>query len=301
MAVPGGRARPAGRVPTVEDAVSNEPADASAPADRPRPRPAAVCDALGQHRLVTVTGSGGTGKTRLAVQVGIELRAAYPNGVFFAGLAAVASADMVGPFIAGILGVRESPGEDLETAITDHLEGRRALILLDNYEHVLDASGIVTSILERAADVRIIGTSRSPLRIAAEYEYPLAPLEAQDAVALFQDRTSGTAGALDTVAELCRLLDGLPLAIELAAARSNLMTPEAMLERIPRRYRYSTRAAGPTSAPADATRHDRVELRAVESVRATAVPPPVSVRRRYPPGRGHARLRFGFRTAGVAR
>jgi predicted ATPase len=193
---------------------------------------AELVDALDRARLVTITGSGGTGKTRLAIEAGIELLEAFPNGVFFVGLAAVPTDDMVVPAVAGVLGVRQQPGRQMADAIAEHLRSRRALLVLDNFEHVRAAAGLVSTILEAAPDVRILATSREPLRLSAEQEYPLLPLTTSCAVELFEDRTSVDVSQDSAIAELCERLDGLPLAIELAAARVKLVSPAAMLERM---------------------------------------------------------------------
>jgi len=194
---------------------------------------AAVAAALEAHRLVTITGSGGTGKSRLAVEVASQLVDGYPNGVFFVGLAAVPSAELVGPAIAGALGVREEAGDPLADTLAEHLAHRRTLLVLDNFEHVVDASPLVASLLERAPEISVLATSREALRLTAEREYPLLPLPVDAAAELFVER-SGTADHDPAVAELCRRLDGLPLAVELAAARAKLLSPSDMLERMDR-------------------------------------------------------------------
>ena len=189
-------------------------------------------------RVVTLTGAGGTGKTRLAVQAGLELVEHFPNGVLFVGLAPLTDARHVIPAIAQTVGVRESPGEPLLDTLATHLEMRRLLLILDNLEHVVDAAAEVAALVSRAGGLTVLATSREPLRIDAEQEFPLAPLEAADAIELFSDRAmlvDPDFEADGATAEICARLDGLPLAIELAAARVRLLPPSTMLERLERR------------------------------------------------------------------
>ena len=198
---------------------------------------ASVSGMLGEGRVVTITGAGGTGKTRLAVEVALEMLDQFPNGVFFVGLAPVSAASMVVPAIADVLGVRESPGEPLLDSVIDHLGARRTLLVLDNFEHVSEQATTVDRIVSGTRDVTILVTSREPLRISAEHELALEPLAQGAAVELFADRAGADAsGVADdaAVAEICRRLDGLPLAIELAAARSKLLSPPALLRRMER-------------------------------------------------------------------
>ncbi len=178
-------------------------------------------------REVTVTGPGGTGKTRFALQVAAELVGSFRNGVFWVPLAAVADPDLVEPEIAQALGARDSLG--------GFLQGKDILLLLDNFEHLLDAAPAVGELLSRAGGLRVLATSRSPLRLTGEREYPLDPLPPSDSAALFVERARAVGRELPpdgTVDAICRRLDGLPLAIELAAARTKLLTPETLLERL---------------------------------------------------------------------
>lgn len=192
----------------------------------------------GRSRVVTLTGAGGTGKTRLAVQAGLELVEHFPNGVLFVGLAPLTDARLVIPAIAQTVGVRESPGEPLLETLAAHLEMRRMLLILDNLEHVIDAAADVAGLVGRAGGLIALATSREPLRIDAEQEFPLSPLESTDAIELFTDRARLVDPDFEAdapTAEICGLLDGLPLAIELAAARVRLLPPPTMLERLERR------------------------------------------------------------------
>ena len=188
-------------------------------------------------RLLTLTGPGGTGKTRLALELARSLRDGFPDGAFLVELAPVRDARLVAAAIAEAVGVRD----DLEQA----MRARRALIVLDNFEHVLEAAPIAGRLLAAAPHLRLIVTSRAPLHLAGEHEYPVPPLAAPDhargggRLDLPWPCSSARARAVQptfeldaantaAVAEICRRLDGLPLAIELAAARTKLLSPAAL-------------------------------------------------------------------------
>ncbi len=181
-------------------------------------------------RLVTVTGPGGTGKTRLALQVAAELVGTFLDGVFWVPLAGLTDPELVLPEIARMLPARDD--------LLGYLRGKQQLLLLlDNFEHLLAAAPDLASLLTAADGLRVIVTSRAPLRIFGEREYPLEPLPPHDAVTLFLERARGVGKDLvpdPTIESICRRLDGLPLAIELAAARTKLLSPEALLERLDR-------------------------------------------------------------------
>jgi predicted ATPase/DNA-binding SARP family transcriptional activator len=207
---------------------------------------------LATTRLLTVTGPGGTGKTRLALKVAADVSAEFPDGAFFVDLAPVADPALVVPTIAATLGIREEGWEQPVTAVLlEHLEDRRLLLVLDNFEQVLDAAALITQLLSRAPALTVLVTSRAPLRVRGEQVMPLRPLRVADArlswrqlssvesVVLFAQRASAAAphfalteqNAQD-VAEIVARLDGLPLAIELAASRAAVLAPRAMLQRI---------------------------------------------------------------------
>jgi predicted ATPase/class 3 adenylate cyclase len=178
-------------------------------------------------RLLTLTGPGGTGKTRLALQVAAELAGRLRDGVFWIPLGGLSDPGLVPSEIARTVG---APDE-----LIGFLRGRELLILLDNFEHLLDAVPAVSDLLGSAGDLRFLVTSRTPLRVSAEQEYRLEPLPDDEAATLFVQRARGVGRELTadrTVAEICRRLDGLPLAIELAAARTKLLSPERLLERL---------------------------------------------------------------------
>jgi predicted ATPase/class 3 adenylate cyclase len=178
-------------------------------------------------RLVTLTGPGGTGKTRLALQVGAELVGALRDGVFWLPLASLTEPALLPSEVAQTVGARG----DLD----GFLAGKELLLLLDNFEHLLDAAPAVAALLGSSSGIHILVTSRSPLRVSGEREYRLDPLPLDDAGALFVERARAVGRELAanaTVTAICRRLDGLPLAIELAAARSKLLGPERLLERL---------------------------------------------------------------------
>ena len=179
------------------------------------------------QRLVTITGPGGTGKTRLALQAAAELSGAVGDGVFWVPLAGLADPALVGSEIAQPLGAPED--------LIGFLRGRKLLILLDNFEHLLEAAPTVSTMLAAAPELRVLVTSRAALRVADEHEFRLEPLASHDAAALFIERARAVGREVEadaTVEAICRRLDGLPLAIELAAARTKLLAPERLLERL---------------------------------------------------------------------
>jgi predicted ATPase len=215
-------------------------------------------------RLVVLTGPGGAGKTRLAVEAARALVDDFPDGVWVVPLAPLRDPDEVPAAIAAALGVKElgdrSPLEAVEAA----LRQRRLLLVLDNFEHLMGAAGAVARLLERGPHVEVLVTSREVLRLTGEHAYPVPPLGLPPpaetpslaelarcpSVALFLARARAhvpgfrlDAGNAAAIAELCRRLDGLPLAIELAAARVRVLTPAAMLKRLADRFRLLTAGA----------------------------------------------------------
>jgi predicted ATPase/class 3 adenylate cyclase len=207
-------------------------------------------------RLVTLTGPGGTGKTRLALHAAAESVELFPNGVWLVALEAVNDSGLLLPTIAQTLGLYESGDRPLAAALSEHLAGQRVLLVLDNFEQLLDAARAVADLLDGAPHLKVLTTSRAPLRLAAEHAFPVPPLALPDpaslpsleslsqyeAVALFLERARAVAPSFavtdenaPAVAELCVRLDGLPLAIELAAARVKLLPPQALLARLGQR------------------------------------------------------------------
>ena len=203
-------------------------------------------------RLVTLTGLGGMGKTRLAVEAARSLAAEFPDGVAFVPLATIVDPELVAPTMVQVLGAEETnpPEEVLER----HLGSRRSLLVVDNLEQIVESGELFSGLLRAAPGLKLLVTSRAPLRLEGEHEYALPALPVDDSVALFTERAEAvnpsfsiTDATRASVVELCARLEGLPLAIELAAARTRLLTPEAMLDRLDRRL--DLLAAGPRDVP----------------------------------------------------
>ena len=189
-------------------------------------------------RLITLTGPGGTGKTRLAVEAAAEVAGSYPNGVFFVPLAPVSDPALVMQAIAQELGLTERAGEQLERTIARALEDRTLLLVLDNFEHLLVAAPAIADLLAGTRGVAVLVTSREPLRIRGEQEYAVAPLSADEALALFVQRARAVRADFSVNGDeplahaICERLDRLPLAIELVAARVKLLPLAAIAERV---------------------------------------------------------------------
>src|SRR5262245_41571651 len=205
----------------------------------------------GETRLLTLTGPGGVGKTRLALRVATGAATGFSGGVSFVPLASIREPSLVLPTIALALGLH-----DVSDRLIAFLRPRQFLLLLDNFEQVLAAAPLVSEVLAACPQLTVLVTSRAPLRIVGEQEFPVPPLAMPvpgrlplpndlartEAVALFVQRAHAvrptftlTEANASAVAEICRRLDGLPLAIELAAARSKALTPEALLARLSHR------------------------------------------------------------------
>jgi predicted ATPase/class 3 adenylate cyclase len=212
---------------------------------------AEVQAALREHRVVTLTGVGGVGKTRLAQEVAAHLADEFPDGVWFFELAAVADPGAVPDAVAAVLGITQQPGKSVSESVAAALEGRVRLLVFDNCEHVRDAAAdLVEAILAASATVRILATSREGLGVADEQLWLVPSLEVgagidSAAVELFGERARSVASrfALSNaddgaaVVEICRRLDGIPLAIELAASRMASMTASEVRDRLDQRFR----------------------------------------------------------------
>ena len=186
---------------------------------------AAVRERVRESRLVTLTGPGGSGKTRLAIEAAAELVGEFKNGVFWVPLVALTDPELVLPAAGQAIGARGDLAEEIG--------GRELLLLLDNLEQVIDVAPQLASLVEECPNLAVLVTSRELLRVRGEVEYEVLPLADPDAVELFTMRAQLAATA--AVEELCRRLDNIPLALELAAARTKALTPEQILERLAQR------------------------------------------------------------------
>ncbi|MGE5289680.1 MAG: AfsR/SARP family transcriptional regulator [Micromonosporaceae bacterium] len=204
------------------------------------------------HRLVTLTGPGGCGKTRLAIEVAAEAAGGEGREALFADAAPLADAALIPNRLADVMGVRPAPGQAAADALAHAVAGKELIVVLDNLEHLADSARVVTELLRIGPGLRLLATSRTSLHSRGEYLYPVAPLavprpsagppEPAAAVELFADRAAAadpafelTVGNVSAVAEICRRLEGMPLAIELAASRARVLPPESLLARLDRR------------------------------------------------------------------
>jgi predicted ATPase len=196
---------------------------------------------LGNHRLVTLTGVGGVGKTRLATEVAMRLVDEFPDGVWVFEFAAVANPAAVPDAVAAVLGITQQPGKTVSESVAAALEGRVRLLVFDNCEHVLDAAAdLVEAILAQSVTVTILATSREGLGVAREQIWPVKSLKVSAAVELLVERAHSVApgfSADDAVLEICHRLDRIPLAIELAASRMASMTATEVRDRLDHRFK----------------------------------------------------------------
>lgn len=223
-------------------------------------------------RMVVLTGAGGVGKTRIAQKVAADVVPLFRDGVWFVDLAPLRDASFVGSTIARTLRVQEANDQPIFDRLRDYLESRIALLVLDNFEHVLPGANLVADLLATCPSLKILATSRAALRLAGEHEFRVPPLtlpaldhvalgamgdacQSSDAERLFMARApvleEGVASTIETrlaIAEICLRLDGLPLAIELAAARARMLTPTELLQRLTKRL--PVLGSGPRDLPA---------------------------------------------------
>ena len=251
---------------------------------------AEVCDALGIERVVTLSGPGGVGKTSLARAVLGRIAGRYRDGAYFCELTTVARSQSILAPMARALQMPAEFGEISATAVVSYLADRQMLLVLDNCEHVLDeVIDITAQIMQRCPDLVVLTTSRAPLRVAEERVVPVPPLRVPpvglddvaaigeyEAVQLFwararqRQRSFDLAGSAEAVAELCRRLDGLPLALELAAARMTTMAPAELVERLQWRLDVLAEPSRPCPPP-DPASPGRVVVCAAQRARAAAV------------------------------
>jgi predicted ATPase/DNA-binding SARP family transcriptional activator len=252
------RSAPAASAPTPQTSRATAPAaPASVPAEPARPatdlplpptpllgREAELTAVLGtlmreNVRLLTLTGAGGIGKTRLALAAAREAQPHFPDGAFFVDLAPLADPALVVRAVGDAVGVREAGATPLPEVLRHHLAGRGLLLVLDNFEHLLEAASELAPLLGAAPRLKVLVTSREPLHLRGEHEHPVPPLGRYPATELFAARARAVRPDFElternaaVVASLCSRLDGLPLAIELAAARSKLLPPHQILARL---------------------------------------------------------------------
>jgi predicted ATPase/class 3 adenylate cyclase len=201
-------------------------------------------------RLLTLTGPGGTGKTRLALQLATEASGRFANGAAFVQLAPVRDAEAVVPTIAQTLGLRDQPGESALELLADYLRDKKLLLVLDNLEQVLAAAPALASLLGAARGLKLLATSRTPIRLSVERVFRVPQLELAESIELFVERAQAAGADFRltdenrlAVEEICRRVDGLPLAIELAAPRVRTLTPQALLRRLDQRLSLLTGGA----------------------------------------------------------
>ena len=257
-----------------------------------------VAAALRESRLVTITGLGGVGKSRLAVQVAADVLPRFPDGAWLCELASVTDPDSVPDAVAEVVGVPPNSGPVLE-ALPWHLRSKQALLILDNCEHLIESVALlVDDLLGRCPDLTVLATSREGLGIAGERTVSLGTLPNSPAVRLFTERAQAARhdfvvdeSNVDAITTLCRRLDGIPLAIELAAARVRSMSPAQINERLDERFRLLTGGAKTSTRHQTLTRRARMEHRPPRIRRARRVRTALGLRRAVRHDRGRVRHR----------
>jgi predicted ATPase len=206
-----------------------------------------VVGAIGEQRIVTLIGVGGVGKTRLAMQSAAMLAPQFRDGVWLIELAPVIDAAEVDSAVASVFVLQPQPGRSTRQVLLDALRDREALLLIDNCEHVLDATASLVEELAECPRVRVLITSREPLSVAAEWAWRVPSLAGRPAVELFVERANAASAGfqpsdadLEAISEICDRLDGIALAIELAAARVRSMSPAQIRDRLDERFRLLT-------------------------------------------------------------
>jgi predicted ATPase len=257
-----GAARLQGAAPAARTSGTEAPAVRQAPPLPPTPlvgRDQDVTDTIDlllrdDVRLVTLSGPGGIGKSRLAIEVAFRLQSEFSGGVVFARLASVSDPELVLPTIASAAGVQTEGSRSVFDTLVGEFVSKPTLVVLDNFEHVLAAAPALSQLLQECPFLTVLITSRAVLRLHGEWEHPVPPLTQDDAVRLFTERAVDARAGVpltgpdaEAVAELCRRLDGLPLAIELAAARARLLPPAALLRRLSNRL--DMLSGGPADLP----------------------------------------------------
>ncbi|HEX2089086.1 MAG TPA: tetratricopeptide repeat protein [Actinomycetota bacterium] len=213
-----------------------------------------VSELLERSRLVTLTGPGGTGKTRLAIEAATRITERFPDGVYFVDLSPTRDPALVPSAMVTALGLKQLPDRGALESVTEYLRNRVALLILDNFEQVTEASGVARVVLEESPSTNLLVTSRVHLDLPGEHEFPVPPLDVpelngdvgaisqNEAVELFVHRARAVRPSFEisdqnarSIAEVCARLDGLPLAIELAAAQTRLLSPSELLQRLQQR------------------------------------------------------------------
>jgi predicted ATPase/class 3 adenylate cyclase/DNA-binding CsgD family transcriptional regulator len=219
-----------------------------------------VCGAIGEHRLVVLTGAGGCGKTRLAARAVAEVTDDFPDGAWWVELAPVSEPGLAAYAAASALGFHEEEGRPMLDTLCEQLSGLNALVVLDNCEHVLDdAARLADTLLQSATGLRIVATSREPLGVRGELTWRIPSLDADTAARLFVERAAQAragfvpdSSTMEVIREICARLDGIPLAIELAASRTRMMSPERIAAGLGDRFRLLT-GGGRTALPRQQT------------------------------------------------